>query len=720
MRQLTFGRGPEVITAHTEAEGQRRERDHWENNLHDLLEPLRIVRDAHRDNPAQFRQELVRALDSAFNPFPKGPDGKKHFNGKALVYWTGLGLLIGGTVSACNRFLNPQPDGTLGPDGNSQPTPESLCNSLLRIAAANSVDVAVTVPVWQAAAASSGRTQLDEQLACYMPATTPKSVLVAGEVIPVGPEPGNEVVQLAWAGGGEVIPILAVPGAQVDDFQLVQFLDPWSDQWEALGSDQARTSLAAVNINAATGKIEADDNGAVVTATRDSNGDISFQITTPDGKAVVLSQEQVKHNAALERWLRQAADIFEAEMPEIPEIPDIGLVGVATATPPTSEVGQPTIWQPPSLEQARVGVGGPFPADYGEVVERMTDIVLEQVPGAAEAGAVWNNGLGDNFHSIFWARAGNGNYLWKEGETQAFDEYPMRWNEYQSGIVAGQEFSEVPDSKDAVVGFTGPSAGGLGEKPVLMKEPVILADGSQEFLRYFDFQTGEWRLNVSILQAMVPDGYTVSQDQSGNWIASGDSQATLQFDLDKKVWVEVVPPLPPPPSEFLAQIPADKQYEIINGQVIVDGQVWFAINDSGEWEKIQRTITFDLEGGGTMEMFQFDTLEETLEYIVITDGATWLDTFDPRWMEKTPEDIAFLVRISTIPRSEFIMAIGLRESSPSKSVLWIGIFSMGDGTIIFYRGDEGMLEAIMLNEDAVIVSERVKKGEYLLPPRPQP
>lgn len=230
--------------------------------------------------------------------------------------------------------------------------------------------------------------------------------------------------------------------------------------------------------------------------------------------------------------------------------PDIGLVGVASPTPEigvtaTPEIGQPTVWQPPTAEQARAGVGGSFPEGYEQVVDAMRAIVLEQVPGAKEAGAAWNNGLGDNFHSIFWARAASGNYLWKTGEAQAFDEYPMYWNEYQSGLTLGQEFAEIPDSKSAVVGFTGPSAGGLGEKPVLMKTAVTLADGqTQEFLEYFDFQAGEWKLNPNILQAMVPDGYTVSQNESGKWLASADNQTMLQFDLDQKEWLAAMAPRP--------------------------------------------------------------------------------------------------------------------------------------------------------------------------------
>jgi len=43
--------------------------------------------------------------------------------------------------------------------------------------------------------------------------------------------------------------------------------------------------------------------------------------------------------------------------------------------------------------------------------------------------------------------------------------------------------------------------------------------------------------------------------------------------------------LPPLPEQFSSQIPADKQYKIVNGQVLVDGQAWFEMNSAGEWEK---------------------------------------------------------------------------------------------------------------------------------------
>lgn len=271
--------------------------------------------------------------------------------------------------------------------------------------------------------------------------------------------------------------------------------------------------------------------------------------------------------------------------------PEMGLVGVETpiainvdgGTPPP-EIGQPSPWQPPSLEQALVGRGGPFPEGYGEVVAKMRNFVLEQLPGAREAGGVWNGGSVDDFHTVYWARAGNGNFLWQVGQNQAFNEYPMRWNEYQNGLVDGQEFAQVPGSKDAVLGFTGPSAHGLGEKPVLMKEPVRLADGSQGFLQYFDFVSGEWNLNPNLLAALLPsDGGNnlVWQDETGKWLAgqAGQEQALLEFDLDKKAWVATKAAA----IEALELNP-EREY-VIEGDYLVDtyNQAKMAKRENGVW-----------------------------------------------------------------------------------------------------------------------------------------
>ena len=68
----------------------------------------------------------------------------------------------------------------------------------------------------------------------------------------------------------------------------------------------------------------------------------------------------------------------------------------------------------------------------------------------------------------------------------------------------------------------------------------------------------------------------------GAQVVDETEKVLLNFDLVKKAWVEALPPLP---EQFSSQIPADKQYKIVNGQVLVDGQAWFEMNSAGEWEK---------------------------------------------------------------------------------------------------------------------------------------
>ena len=223
---------------------------------------------------------------------------------KTAIYGGGL-LLISGLLAGCA----PKPpglDGGGGGDGNNNSNTDSLCPNLLRLAAANSVDVASRLPAWQAA----DRVELEQDFACFAPAS---ASLTIGEILPVGPNAGDEVIQLAWSRGGEVIPLLAVPGAQIDDLQLVQFFDPKTSQWEALSPDQARTQLTAVNINSATGDIEAEESGVIITATRDFNNNISFQLVNPDNTQVVLTAEQVKNNLALASWLTQVENLLKGQ-----------------------------------------------------------------------------------------------------------------------------------------------------------------------------------------------------------------------------------------------------------------------------------------------------------------------------------------------------------------------------------------------------------------------
>lgn len=179
-------------------------------------------------------------------------------------------------------------------------------------------------------------------------------------------------------------------------------------------------------------------------------------------------------------------------------------------------------------------------------------------------------------------------------------------------------------------------------------------------------------------------------------------------------------PLPPLPSEFLSQIPADKQYEIANGQVLVDGQAWFEINSNGEWEKIQRTITFDLEIGGTMEMFRFDTPKEGFEYMVNKDGIFWGETDLTRTSEDTDFFMKKIFKIPGVGGNEFMSGISLPNNIDS-SKFQIMVYGAGDGAIIVYRADEGNLKAIYIDEIASTVFAWTSQyGRSLILPKPQP
>ncbi|MFH1905906.1 MAG: hypothetical protein ABIL11_00755, partial [Chloroflexota bacterium] len=209
-----------------------------------------------------------------------------------------------------------------------------------------------------------------------------------------------------------------------------------------------------------------------------------------------------------------------------------------------------------------------------------------------------------------------------------------------------------------------------------------------------------------------PNSIQISSLDNGLIVTTTDASGTV-IDEQRVAF------LPPLPGEFLSQIPADKQYEITNGQVLVDGQVWFEINSAGEWEKIQRTISFDLEIGGTMEMFRFDTPKEGFEYMVNKDGIFWGEED----LTRTPEDSDFfmkkLAKISEIDR-KFMSGIRLPNNIDS-SKFQIMVYGAGDGTIIVYRADEGNLKAVFIDENASTVFAWIEQhGRSLILPKPQP
>jgi hypothetical protein len=204
--------------------------------------------------------------------------------------------------------------------------------------------------------------------------------------------------------------------------------------------------------------------------------------------------------------------------------------------------------------------------------------------------SIENTGRDDLARIATYGKNKAGNIIWSRLDGgPSFNEYPIRWYYDANGalqVLLEQEFGAIPDSKDAVVIFSGDASGSgdsftFGEKPAIVKDIAALADGTQYYLEYFDFQEAAWKLNPDVLQAMVPAGYAVSQDESGNWIAAADNQALLQFDLAKKAWMEALPPLP---SEFLAKYP-DGGYEIVDGKVMVGDTVWYERGQDGQWQE---------------------------------------------------------------------------------------------------------------------------------------
>jgi len=209
------------------------------------------------------------------------------------------------------------------------------------------------------------------------------------------------------------------------------------------------------------------------------------------------------------------------------------LVGVKSETAPSSP------WTPPSLEQAQAGLGGSVPEGVSEqmaVYERQAGL---RMPGVT-LESVWNNLAGNSSRIATFGRDRNKNIVWSEkAGGSSFNEYPIGWYYDANGALQvnlDQKFGAVPDSQTAAVVFA-------GEKPVPVKEIVTLAGGQEFFLQYFDIQTGEWQLNPAVLTAMAPAGYTVSQDEQGNWLANATDQQQLKFDLSTRAWVEALPPL---------------------------------------------------------------------------------------------------------------------------------------------------------------------------------
>jgi|GEM_PF-6621155 len=239
-----------------------------------------------------------------------------------------------------------------------------------------------------------------------------------------------------------------------------------------------------------------------------------------------------------------------------------GIVGVQG-----DDLGLLFPWLPPTLKEASLDHSAPLPGNYSARVDIMIALVLQDIPGATESGVVWNGGYEEYLRTAVWVMARDGNFIWQRSKTQAFAEYPLPWNGYQDGFVAGEAYAEIPDSQDAELSFTGAGAGGYGEKLALMKTIVMLADGKKKFLEYFDFATGGWRLNPNVLKAMLPEqGLAILQDDPSQWSAiDTDGRVIYTFDTGQNQWMKT------PEALFLVQ-----------GLDIKDGQVYWGQPDEGK------------------------------------------------------------------------------------------------------------------------------------------
>lgn len=188
---FTADRGKEVrpqgkIVILSAAEYARMGRTHWENFKHDTAGPVRIIREAWKNNREEFLSETGEALKQAFSPVLKGPDGKMHFNGRSVVYWSGLSMLI-----AAGAGVYKYANDSGGDSGSADAL--SLCAVLQKQAVEHSVDIVAPMNADKTAAVD-----------CFVA----KTDLQAGSGGVLGIE--------ADTGYGGKVQLLAVPVKEID------------------------------------------------------------------------------------------------------------------------------------------------------------------------------------------------------------------------------------------------------------------------------------------------------------------------------------------------------------------------------------------------------------------------------------------------------------------------------------------------------------------------
>ena len=214
----------------------RSQRTHIENWWHDTVEPINIIRQAFRKDNPQFWLEMKNAANFAFNPFPRGEDGNRHFNPRALVYWGLVALAASCLPKVKGHSASSNPGGS---DNNSDTTAADLCNNLVRIAAASSVDMAVGPQAW-IGASDSNHADLEKQLDdCGSPdGSVEINQLLIAAVLPGTAANGDEVMLMDLVHAGNQpedvshTSLLAISVGQIDDnadgqadYELIKYVE---------------------------------------------------------------------------------------------------------------------------------------------------------------------------------------------------------------------------------------------------------------------------------------------------------------------------------------------------------------------------------------------------------------------------------------------------------------------------------------------------------------
>jgi hypothetical protein len=110
---------------------------------------------------------------------------------------------------------------------------------------------------------------------------------------------------------------------------------------------------------------------------------------------------------------------------------------------------------------------------------------------------------------------------------------------------------------------------------------------------------------------------------------------------------------------------------------------------------VQETITFELNGGGTLEMLKFNTPEEALAYVAKETLWRSDDRFTAQntWL-KTPDAYEFFVDIKKIPG--WIPRLGISLPEKKNSFFTLSVDQVGNGTLLMFQNNKGVFESVFI------------------------